>query len=66
MTISLADKHPLIRPPEKPGAENNFCDALSTAAEKYGTLVHAYVLMTNHVDLLVAPEKPNAISDVVQ
>ncbi|MBA1446403.1 MAG: transposase [Gammaproteobacteria bacterium] len=43
-----------------------YLDALSTAAEKYGTLVHAYVLMTNHVHLLVTPETPNSISSMMQ
>jgi len=33
---------------------------LKELAEKFGCVVHAYVLMTNHVHLLLTPEKENS------
>ena len=33
-------------------------DWLAEAAAAYGRAIHAYVLMTNHVHLLVTPESP--------
>jgi putative transposase len=39
---------------------------LKESAETCGYLVHAYVLMTNHVHLLVTPETSTAISSLFQ
>jgi len=39
---------------------------LKESAERCGCLVHAYVLMTNHVHLLVTPETSEAISTLFQ
>jgi len=39
-----------------------YLDTLKEQAEKYGCLVHAYVLMTNHVHLLLTPEKEQSAS----
>lgn len=39
---------------------------LAEGAEKHGCQVHAYVLMTNHVHILVTPQTPTAISLLVQ
>jgi putative transposase len=39
---------------------------LGEAAEQHGIAVHAYVLMTNHVHLLVTPERAGAVSAAVQ
>jgi len=39
---------------------------LADAAAKHGCVVHAYVLMTNHVHLLVTPESSHAISRTMQ
>ena len=39
-----------------------YLDALRTAADKFGGRIHAYVLMTNHVHLLMTPERENAPS----
>jgi putative transposase len=39
---------------------------LKESAEGCGCLVHAYVLMTNHVHLLVTPESTTAISTLFQ
>ena len=39
-----------------------YLDNLKEQAEKYGCLVHAYVLMTNHVHLLLTPEKEQSAS----
>jgi len=33
---------------------------LKAQAEKYGCRVHAYVLMTNHVHLLITPERKDS------
>ena len=37
-----------------------YLDHLKEQADKYGCVVHAYVLMTNHVHLLLTPEKENS------
>ena len=43
-----------------------YLDCLDDAARKYGCLVHAYVLMTNHVHLLATPQEPLALSRTMQ
>lgn len=43
-----------------------YLDALRKACEKYACSVHAYVLMTNHVHLLMTPGEPDAVSGVMQ
>lgn len=43
-----------------------FRDCLSVACEKHGCRIHAYVLMTNHVHLLVTPSTETAIAQVMQ
>ncbi|MDX9767777.1 MAG: transposase [Ectothiorhodospiraceae bacterium] len=37
-----------------------YLDTLREQAQKHGCLIHAYVLMTNHVHLLLTPEKPDS------
>ena len=37
-----------------------YLDTLGEQARKHGCLIHAYVLMTNHVHLLLTPEKPES------
>lgn len=39
---------------------------LSTSAKKYSCAIHAYVLMTNHVHLLVTSDIPYGISQMMQ
>jgi putative transposase len=39
---------------------------LAEAAARYGCAVHAYVLMTNHVHLLVSPREPDSIPRTLQ
>lgn len=39
---------------------------LRESAARYGVAVHAYVLMTNHVHLLMTPDSPPGISRVMQ
>lgn len=39
---------------------------LKKGAKKYGCEIHAYVLMTNHVHLLVSPQQPEGISRLMQ
>lgn len=39
---------------------------LKKCAEKYACDIHAYVLMTNHVHLLVSPHAPGSISGLMQ
>jgi len=41
---------------------SRYLDTLKEQAAKYGCLVHAYVLMTNHVHLLLTPEKETSAS----
>lgn len=43
-----------------------YLDTLATAAESHGCALHAYVLMPNHVHLLVTPDAPLAISKLMQ
>lgn len=39
---------------------------LGEAAQRFACQLHAYVLMTNHVHLLVTPTEPKAISRMMQ
>ncbi len=39
---------------------------LGLGAAKYGCAIHAYVLMTNHVHLLLTPETPGGASSLMQ
>ena len=43
-----------------------YCDWLAEAAQKCGCRVHAYVLMTNHVHLLVTPGDGEALPRAMQ
>ena len=40
--------------------------ALLKNAERYGAAIHAYVLMTNHVHLLMTPEEKRSIPQILQ
>jgi putative transposase len=39
---------------------------LKEGARKYGCAIHAYVLMTNHVHLLMTPERPDSLPRLMQ
>ena len=43
-----------------------YLDDLTETADKHGCHVHAYVLMTNHVHLLMTPTREHSISDTMQ
>ncbi len=43
-----------------------YLDNLREAAIKNGAAIHAYVLMTNHVHILVTPAQPHSISHMMQ
>lgn len=43
-----------------------YLDTLASAAASHGCALHAYVLMPNHVHLLVTPHAPLAISKLMQ
>ena len=43
-----------------------YLDCLYDALSRFGCQLHAYVLMTNHVHLLLTPETENGISKVMQ
>lgn len=43
-----------------------FKDALLGNSDRYGAAIHAYVLMTNHVHLLVTPEAKRSIPQLLQ
>jgi REP-associated tyrosine transposase len=43
-----------------------YLDCLREAAKRHDGEIHAYVLMTNHVHLLVTPCKPLAIAKLMQ
>jgi putative transposase len=50
-------------------ADEDYCfylQSLGEAAGRAGVRLHAYVLMTNHVHLLVTPAEENAIPDLMQ
>jgi len=44
----------------------NYLQELAEASAKHGCALHAYVLMTNHVHLLVTPQSPGAVSRMMQ
>ena len=44
----------------------HYRDWLAGAAVDYGCLIHAYVLMTNHVHLLVTPERAESLPRAMQ
>lgn len=39
---------------------------MKVAAEKYACQIHSYVLMTNHVHILITPEHRNSLSRLFQ
>jgi len=43
-----------------------YLECLADACERYRVALHAYVLMTNHVHLLMTPEDSSGISKVMQ
>lgn len=43
-----------------------YLDKLRSASAKHGCEIHAYVLMTNHVHLLVTPRQPEGIGKMMQ
>ncbi|MEJ2310644.1 MAG: transposase [Gammaproteobacteria bacterium] len=43
-----------------------YLEKLEEACQRFGCQVHAYVLMTNHVHLLITPEEEHSISQVMQ
>jgi putative transposase len=43
-----------------------FLEKLELACKQFGCLVHAYVLMTNHVHLLITPTTEQALSKTMQ
>ena len=43
-----------------------YLDKLKLYSTKYSVAVHSYVLMTNHVHLLMTPETEQGISQVMQ
>jgi putative transposase len=43
-----------------------YLGALREAAQRYGCAIHAYVLMTNHVHMLLTPSEKGAVSRVMQ
>ena len=45
---------------------NFYLDCLRDAMDRYAASLHAYVLMTNHVHLLITPEKTDSIAKVMQ
>ncbi len=43
-----------------------YLDQLKEYSRKYQVAVHSYVLMTNHVHLLLTPEEPDGVSRLIQ
>lgn len=43
-----------------------YLQRLSESAERYGCRIHAYVLMTNHVHLLLTPDSEGGVSRMMQ
>jgi len=50
----------------KNGDYEFYLECLSDACNRYNVSLHAYVLMTNHVHLLMTPESEEGISQVMQ
>lgn len=48
------------------GDYRNYLDILGKAAMRYQAQIHAYVLMTNHVHLLITPEQDFSASRMMQ
>ena len=48
------------------GDRRRYLDLLREVAGTAGVAVHAYVLMTNHVHLLLTPSRPDTVSAVMQ
>ena len=57
------DRHACFAAPVDYG---QYLQELREAAAKHACAVHAYVLMTNHVHLLVTPAEPGAVSRMMQ
>jgi putative transposase len=43
-----------------------YLDWLEEGAKRYGCVIHAYVMMTNHVHLLATPQEKESISRLLQ
>jgi len=43
-----------------------YLECVELFAKKYNCLIHAFVLMTNHVHMLVTPQSENAVSQMMQ
>ena len=43
-----------------------YLECIHDACQRYGTQIHAYVLMTNHVHLLITPDRKDSISRIMQ
>jgi|SRR5438876_135651 len=43
-----------------------YLDCLAAATQRHGADIHAYVLMTNHVHLLVTPHHPESLPRILQ
>ena len=43
-----------------------YLEWLEKCADKYGCQIHAYVLMTNHVHLLITPEKAESAGQMMK
>src|SRR5690625_2612804 len=43
-----------------------YLEKLATAAARHGCVIHAYVLMTNHVHLLLSPQGEDGIGKTMQ
>jgi putative transposase len=43
-----------------------YLDCLLAATQRHGAAIHAYVLMTNHVHLLVTPLRPTSLPKILQ
>ncbi len=43
-----------------------YLESLKKAIDRFGCDLHAYVLMTNHVHLLITPQGDNSLSKAIQ
>jgi putative transposase len=50
----------------EPEDRSFFCECLAHAATRHGVAIHAYVLMRNHVHLLVTPACPTSVPRMMQ
>ena len=66
LRIAGVPQHVIQRGNNRQATKGFYLTCLQQAARRHDCAIHAYVLMTNHVHLLVTPRRPEAISLVMR